>query len=171
MNFKAYLAAALCSAMPIVFGGCVSAPDPKLEPEKPSALPAAAPIVASEPAQPSALSYGMVTSQVRKGETKQYELVQLFGSPNISTFDSAGIETWVYERTVRQTDVQQNTQAAQGAVNLGAFFNFGQAGAAVAGNKSTATTTSTTSLRSITVIVKFNAEHVVSDYSVRASYF
>jgi hypothetical protein len=155
----------------LMLGGCLSAPDTRLEPAKPSALPQQAPIVAPQPAQPSALSYGMVTSQVRKGETRQLELVQLFGSPNISSYDSAGIETWVYERSVRQTDVQQNSQAAQGAANLGAFFNFGQASAGVSGSQSSGSTTTTTSLRSITVIVKFTAEHIVSDYSVRATTF
>jgi hypothetical protein len=171
MKFNAYLAGAVCSATLMCIAGCVSDPTPKLEPQKPSAIPAPAPITAAEPAAPSALSYGMVTSQVRKGETKQFELVQLFGSPNISTFDSAGIETWVYERTVRQTDVEQNNKTAQGAANLGAFFNFGQAGGGVAGSQSSSSSTSTSSVRSITVIVKFTPEHIVSDFSVRASYF
>jgi hypothetical protein len=175
MKCDAYLVGAvhktMLAAMLTLVGGCVSDPTPAPEPQKPSSIPAPAPITASEPAAPSALSYGMVTSQVRKGETRQLELVQLFGSPNISTFDSAGIETWVYERTVRQTDIQQNNKTAQGAANLGAFFNFGQAGAGVAGSQSAAGSTSTSSVRSITVIVKFTAQHVVSDFSVRASYF
>ncbi len=113
----------------------------------------------------------MVTSQVRKGETTQLELVQLFGSPNISSYDSAGIETWVYERTVTQTDIQTNSKAVQGAANLGVFFNFGQAGAGVSGERASVSSTAATSVRSITVIVKFAANRTVSDYSVRASYF
>jgi hypothetical protein len=149
---------------------CVSSP--KLpETAAPTAVPAPAPIVAPQPATPSALSYGIVTSQVRKGETTQLDLVQLFGSPNISTYDSAGIETWVYERTVTQTDVQSNTKAVQGAANLGVFFNFGNAGAGVAGSQSTQAASTASSVRSITVIVKFNDKKIVSDYSVRASYF
>lgn len=161
--------AALMSAMLVAVSGCISAP--VAEPEKPAAIPAPAPMASSQPAQPSNLSYGMVTSQVKKGQTRQLELVQLFGSPNISTYDSAGIETWVYERTVSQVDVQQNTKAVQGAANLGAFFNFGQAGGGVSGSQSTGAATTTASVRSITVIVKFTNERIVSDYSVRASYF
>ena len=161
----------LVGALLICVAGCASAPAPMPEAAKPAPVPTPAPIKAAAPAQPSTLTYGMVTSQVRKGETRQLELVQLFGSPNISTYDSAGIETWVYERTVSQTDVQQNSKAVQGAANLGVFFNFGQAGGGVAGSQSNAAATTTTSVRSITVIVKFTADRVVSDYSVRASYF
>lgn len=113
----------------------------------------------------------MVTSQVRKGQTTQLDLVQLFGSPNISSYDSAGIETWVYERTVTQTDIQTNSRAVQGAANLSVFFNFGQAGGGVSGERAAVSSTATTSVRSITVIVKFAANRTVSDYSVRASYF
>jgi hypothetical protein len=148
---------------------CVSAP--KLpESAAPAPTPAPAPIVAPQPA-PSALSYGTVTSVVRKGETTQLDLVQLFGSPNISTYDSAGIETWVYERTVSQTDVQTNSKAVQGAANLGLFFDFGGVGGGGAASQSTQAASTISSVRSITVIVKFNEQKIVSDYSVRASYF
>ncbi len=154
----------------VILVACVSAP--KLpESTAPSPTPVAAPIVAPQPAAPSALSYGTVTSAVRKGETTQLDLVQLFGSPNISTYDSAGIETWVYERTVSQTDVQSNSKAVQGAANLGLFFNFGSVAGGASGSQSTQAASTVTSVRSITVIVKFNDQKIVSDYSVRASYF
>ncbi len=154
----------------LITAACVS--PPKLpEPASANPTPAPAPIVAPQPATPSALSYGIVTSQVRKGETTQLDLVQLFGSPNISTYDSAGIETWVYERTVTQTDVQANSNAVQGAANLGMFFNFGNVGGGVAGGQSTQAASTASSVRSITVIVKFSDKKIVSDYSVRASYF
>ena len=161
---------ALTLLLTMLITACVSSPTLP-EPASPTPAPAPAPIVAPEPATPSALSYGIVTSQVRKGETTQLDLVQLFGSPNISTYDSAGIETWVYERTVTQTDVQSNSKAVQGAANLGLFFNFGNAGGGVAGGQSTQAASTASSVRSITVIVKFNDKKIVSDYSVRASYF
>ena len=160
------LGLAACGVMLVA---CVSAP--KLpESAAPALTPAPAPIVAPQPA-PSALSYGTVTSVVRKGETTQLDLVQLFGSPNISTYDSAGIETWVYERTVSQTDVQTNSKAVQGAANLGLFFDFGGVGGGGAASQSTQAASTISSVRSITVIVKFNEQKIVSDYSVRASYF
>jgi hypothetical protein len=153
-----------------MLSACVSPPTLP-ESAAPAPIPAPAPIVAPQPAAPSALSYGTVTAVVRKGETTQLDLVQLFGAPNISTYDSAGIETWVYERTVTQTDVQSNSKAVQGAANLGVFFSFGGVGGGVSGAQSTQAASTASSVRSITVIVKFTDKKIVSDYSVRASYF
>ena len=61
----------------------------------------------------SARSNGTVTAQVQKGKTTQIDLLQAFGGPNISTTDRDGVETWVYERTATQSDVQSNSQSAQ----------------------------------------------------------
>jgi hypothetical protein len=160
----------LCTVL-VLIGGCASPPAPVVEPPAPKPDPAPEALVSPNPPQQGALSYGFVTSQVRKGVTTQLDLVQLFGSPNISTFDSAGVESWVYERTVTQTEVQSNARSAQAAANLGVFFNSGQAAGAVAGEQSNSTGTTTTSVRSITVIVKFAPNKTVADYSVRASYF
>ncbi len=141
---------------------------PPMGSQAPQPAPMPAP---TQPPTQSALSYGMVTSQVRTGETTQLELVQLFGSPNISSFDSDGVETWVYDKSVTQTDVQSRSQAAQGAANLGVFFSSTGGGVGATTAQSSQTGTATTSVRSITVIIKFAPNKTVSDYKVRASYF
>jgi len=161
-----------CLGCALWVAACASPLPEPAPPAAPTATPNPAPLPPpAQPEAPSALSYGLVTSQVRKGETTQLELVQLFGSPNITSYDTAGIETWVYERTATQTDVQARSEAARGAANLGAFFGSGSAGASVEGGRSASTGTARTSVRSITVIVKFAPDKTVSDYSVRASYF
>lgn len=144
--------------------GCMSGP----------ALPPAAAQAASPAAPPStasALSYGTVTSQVQKGKTTQIDLLQVFGGPNIATTDRDGVETWVYERTATQTDVQSNSQAAQGTLSLGAFFKYVELGASGSAARSAAASSVSSSIRSLTVIVKFAADKTVADYSVRASTF
>lgn len=88
-----------------------------------------APTAGAPAVQASTMSYGTVTSQVVKGKTTQLDLLQLFGGPSIATTDRDGVETWVYERTATQTDVQSNSQAAQGALNLGLFFKHVDLGA------------------------------------------
>lgn len=130
-----------------------------------SAMTTGAPVTAS------ALSYGTVTSQVQKGKTTQVELLQVFGGPNISTTDRDGVETWVYERTATQTDVQANTQSAQGAASLGAFFKFVNVDVSGSTGRSSSASSTASSVRSLTVIVKFAADKTVADYSVRASTF
>ena len=126
-------------------------------------------------ARPGRLSYGTVTSQVKKGQTTQVELLDLFGGPNISTTDADGLETWVYERSASDTDVAGSSDAR----NLNAFFgaggNIGGAtvGGGVAGGASNTRDRSRTSnsVRNLTVIVKFNPDKTVRDYSVRQSTF
>ena len=126
-------------------------------------------------ARPGRLSYGTVTSQVKKGQTTQAELLDLFGGPNISTTDASGLETWVYERSASETDAAGSSDAR----NLNAFFgaggNVGGAaiGGGVAGGASSQRDRSrtTNSVRNLTVIVKFNPDKTVRDYSVRQSTF
>ena len=119
----------------------------------------------------SALSYGAVTATVVKGKTTQIELVQMFGGPNISTTDGEGVETWVYERSVSQTDVASKSNNWQAAANLGLSFGHVQAGVSGGGGSAGSAASSASSFRSLTVIVKFNANKTVKDYSVRASQF
>ena len=128
-------------------------------------------LIAGAPVAASMLSYGTVTSQVQKGKTTQIELLQVFGGPNISTTDRDGVETWVYERTATQSDVQSNAQSAQGAASLGAFFKFVNVDVSGSTGRSSSGSSASTSVRSLTVIVKFAADKTVADYSVRASTF
>jgi hypothetical protein len=160
----------LACCIGLLCAGCMSGP-PAAAPQTPTTPQAQA--VSAPPAQSggSALSYGAVTSRVVKEKTNQSDLVDMFGGPNISTVDSDGLETWVYERSVTQTDAANRSQSWQAAANLGVFFGHGSAGAQASGGQSAAASSTTASFRSLTVIVKFNPDKTVKDYSVRASQF
>lgn len=162
-------AAALLAAV----GACSTPMPAATAPSSSAPMPATtnAPTAGATVTSASALSYGSVTSQVQRGKTTQLELVQLFGGPSIATTDRDGTETWVYERSATQTDVQANSQAAQGTASLGAFFKYVdvQAGGSMA--RSAAASSTSSSIRSLTVIVKFAPDRTVADYSVRASTF
>ncbi|HAM33087.1 MAG TPA: hypothetical protein DDX05_02820 [Deltaproteobacteria bacterium] len=99
------------------------------------------------------------------------ELIQMFGGPNISTVDNEGTETWIYERSVSQTDVAARSQNWQAAANLGVAFGHAQGGVSGGGGQSGSASSTASSFRSLTVIVKFNADKTVKDYSVRSSQF
>lgn len=123
----------------------------------------------------SALSYGAVTARVVKNKTTQLELLEQFGGPNVSTTDADGTEVWIYERIVTQSDIASQSKNFQGAVNLGVSFGFANWGANAGGSASAGNavvqSSNTTSTRTLTVIVKFNADKTVKDTSVRATYF
>ena len=149
---------------------CMSAP--QIQPGSAPVTPAAQAV--SAPAAQSgagALSYGTVTAVVVKGKTTQMDLIQWFGGPNISTVDSDGVETWLYERSVSQTDVASKSQNWQAAANLGVSFGHAQGGASAGGGQSGSASSTASSFRSLTVIVKFNPDKTVKDYSVRSSQF
>jgi len=158
----AYGLGVLCTAC--VSGGPNSAPPPPSTPISQAVAP-------QGQTGGSALSYGAVTSRVVKGKTTQTDLIDMFGGPNISTTDSDGVETWVYERSVTQTDAASRDQNWQAAANLSVFFGHGSGGAQAGGGQSSTASSTTISFRSLTVIVKFSMDKTVKDYSVRASQF
>ena len=47
---------------------------------------------------PNMLTQGVVQMTIKVGQTSQYEVLQTFGGPNISTVDGSGNEVWVYDR-------------------------------------------------------------------------
>jgi hypothetical protein len=125
--------------------------------------------------QASALSYGAITTQVQRNKTTQLEILENFGGPNISTTDADGAEVWVYERSVTQTDIATQSKDYQGAINLGVSFGFphfgGSAGGSAGMARSSGQSSSSAGTRTLTVIVKFNADKTVRDYSARATTF
>ena len=161
---------AALAAAAFLMPGCMT--PPQLQPGSAPVTPAAQ-AVSAPPAQSgaSALSYGTVTAVIVKKKTTQMDLIQWFGGPSISTVDSDGVETWLYERSVSQTDVAGKSQNWQAAANLGVSFGHAQGGASAAGGQSGSASSTASSFRSLTVIVKFNANKTVKDYSVRSSQF
>jgi len=150
---------------------CMSAPPPP--PPAPAPVAESAQAVSAPPAHSgaSALSYGMVTSQVVKDKTTQADLLQLFGGPNIATTDNEGTETWVYERSVTQTDVSSRNQNWQAAAGLDLFFSHVGANAQGGGGQAAGASSVASSFRSLTVVVKFNPNKTVKNYDVRSSQF
>ena len=113
------------------------------------------------------LSYGMVTSKVKKGITTQQEILDLFGAPNITTITSEGEESWVYEYTSTSSDTKVSEISKAKQFDL--FFGLGLHRNKIEDEKKRITIER--SIRTLTVIIKFNPKKTVLDYSARASYF
>ncbi len=108
-----------------------------------------------------------VADAVCKGVTTQADLLKRFGGPNLTTYDQAGREVWIYERSTTQTDVRANSSSAQGTAQLGLFFSLFSAGDSAEAGKSSGSLQSATSIRAITVIVTFDPDRKVAEYEVR----
>jgi len=132
-------------------------------------------VASNEPApstvEQSALSQGMITSRVKKGVTTQADLIDLFGGPNISTVDSEGNETWLYEVKTSSVSTQGKSSTTTRAEALSLFFGIGLASSGESQEETSSSRDVSYSMRNLTFIVKFNEDKTVKEYSVRQSAF
>ena len=111
------------------------------------------PICASETdggPSPSTLTYGMVKKNIKIGQSTQEDVVRLFGSPDNMVMRK-NKEIWIYDRYRVETDT--SSVSGYGTIIL-------------AGGSKSSTTTSTR-VKTITVIIDFNTAGVVEDFSMR----
>ncbi len=104
-----------------------------------------------ETSQQSNLTVGMVKTKIIKGETTQAEILKIFGAPNIITKNRSDDEVWNYNRMSFKT-----VTGSDGGTVI--FWSGSRA-------MSSATT------QSFDLILVFDDNDVVKDYSVIAAKF
>ena len=92
---------------------------------------------------------------VKVGQTTKAEVLENFGSPNITTRDGSGKEVWTYQRSAQ---VQQSSSKS----GYWTILLAGQSGSSSGFQ---------TSSRMITLIIKFDSKDVVADFKSRTSNF
>lgn len=117
------------------------------------------------PLQAQNLTLGKIQQSVKVGVSKEKVLEEL-GSPNMVTGSSADMETWVYDKVSTTTQVDGKSES--GSVIGGAFLGF----IGIGGKSSSSATgsTTTTSQRNLTLVIKFKGD-VVDSYATRMSSF
>lgn len=103
----------------------------------------------------SQLTQGNVQLNLKVGETTKAEVLEKFGSPNITTRDGASQEVWSYQR---MATVSQSASSSSYWTIL------------LAGQSKSAEGFSQSS-RTMTLIIKFDSRDVVSDFRSRTSDF
>lgn len=113
------------------------------------------------------LSQGMVQLYLRVGTTTQYEVLEAFGGPNISTLDGDGREVWVYDR---HATVSYDKSSG---FSIGILAGGGGGGAGAAGGLGFGSRKSRSeqSSRTMTLIIKFGPDKKVVDFKSRSSSF
>lgn len=101
----------------------------------------------AEATQKSNLTFGVVKSKIQKGSTTQAEILQIFGSPNLTTKNKSNNEVWSY-----------NKMSVQEKAGKTDFF---------AGTKASASSAS----QSFDLIITFDENDIVKDYSVISTSF
>lgn len=103
----------------------------------------------------SALTQGNVQMNMKVGETTKANVLEVFGAPNITTRDASGSEVWSYQRHAR---VSQSSSSS----NFWTILLVGGGSSAAGFSESS---------RTMTLIIKFDDNDVVSDFRSRTSDF
>lgn len=119
------------------------------------------------PRDPNTLTHGMVQMTVRLHETSQMEVLNAFGAPNITTIDASGQEVWVYDRHATVTSDSSGGFSIGLGIGAGGEGVGGLGGLGFGKRKSR----SETSQRTMTLIIKFDQNKIVSDFRSRSSSF
>ena len=108
------------------------------------------------------LAVGTVQREIRVGMSGA-QVLEALGSPNIVSTDEAGHEVWVYDRI--STDTARSSSAA---LLAGVLFG-GSGGAGGVGTGSAGATS--TSQRTLTVVIRFDENSKVHHYAYHSSRF
>lgn len=116
------------------------------------------------------LSVAAVQREIRVGMSGA-DVVAVLGSPNMITTDSERRETWVYDRIV--TERVYSTSNGGLGLGLGGLVGGADGGVAggLSGSGSHGAGAMSTSQRTLTVIIKFDHDGRVRDFSYRQSSF
>ena len=108
------------------------------------------------------LTVGTVQREIQIGMSGA-QVVQILGSPNIVTTDEKGREVWVYDRISTENVYSSSTSLILGILTGGSGGGGGLAGQSAGASSSTQ--------KSLTVIIKFDEQKTVRDFAYRSSTF
>jgi outer membrane protein assembly factor BamE (lipoprotein component of BamABCDE complex) len=91
------------------------------------------------------------------------EVAEVLGSPNIVSTDDQRRETWIYDKISSDVTYSRSSGAIVGLI-------FGGSGGGLGAGSTSAGATSS-SQRTLTVIIKFDADNKVRDFSYHTSRF
>ena len=107
------------------------------------------------PAESNDFTLGKVQSQLSNGMSSS-EVVSLLGSPNLVTSTKDGGEAWTYDKISQESE--SSSVSGAGAGSSGNFFGIFGGGRSKSSNSS----------KNLTLIVKLNAEGIVTDYKYQS---
>jgi outer membrane protein assembly factor BamE (lipoprotein component of BamABCDE complex) len=116
------------------------------------------------------LTVGTVQREIKVGMSSA-EVVSVLGSPNMVTTDSERRENWVYDKISTSRVYSSSAGGVSALILGGALVGGGLAGGGVGGGYSSSAGASSTSQRTLTIIIKFDKNSQVRDFAYRYSSF
>jgi len=116
------------------------------------------------------MTLGLVQKEVKVG-MPQVDVAAALGSPNIVTRDSQGRESWIYDKVA--TESSYSTSSGDIGATVGAAGVAGDTliGGTAGGRHARSKGASATSQKTLTVIIRFDANGNVENYTYHASTF
>ena len=116
------------------------------------------------------MTLGVVQKEIRTGMS-QAGVAETLGSPNIVTRDEDGLETWVYDKIATEASYSQSKGDVAGAVGAGAMISKTMILGGVGGSYGGGSGASSSTQKTLTVVIKFNKNSEVSTFSYHMSKF
>jgi len=113
--------------------------------------------------KPNALTPGMTKTIIKKGETKQAEVMQVFGPPDYVTSTASGGIMWGYDRVSREV--------ASSSFSLGLLGGGLPGNALIGGVAGAKSSNISQTVRTIFLLVYFDKTDTVTDYKISATRF
>ena len=111
------------------------------------------------------LTLGTVQSKIKKG-MNQTEVLEVLGSPNIVTKNSQGNEVWTYDKVGSSQSSSNQASATYGQAQLNqGFWAFLFGGTT---NSAQSSSDRNTESKSLTVIINFDSNSTVSDFTYQS---
>jgi outer membrane protein assembly factor BamE (lipoprotein component of BamABCDE complex) len=116
------------------------------------------------------LSVGKVQREIRVGMNSA-EVVEVLGSPNMVTTDEKRREVWVYDKIATDHAYSTSSGGVSALILGGLAIGSSAMGGGVGPSLSKGSGASSTSQRTLTVIIKFDEQNKVRDFAYRQSSF
>lgn len=116
------------------------------------------------------LTVGTVQREIQVGMSGG-EVASVLGSPNVVTTDEEGREVWVYDRISTQRAYSTSSGGVNALVLVGALAGNVLVGGSGGGNYSSGAGASSTTQKTLTVVIKYDEQGRVRDFAYHASTF
>lgn len=116
------------------------------------------------------LTVGAVQREIRVGMSGS-EVASVLGSPNIVTTDEQRRETWVYDRIATNKAYSKSSGGVSVLVLVGTLIGDTLTGGLGGSNYSSSAGASSTTQKTLTVIIKFDEQGLVRDFAYHSSTF
>ena len=116
------------------------------------------------------LTVGTVQREIRVGMSGG-DVAAALGSPNIVSTDEQGREVWIYDKIATDRVYSTSSGGVSTLILGGALVGSGLAGGAVSPYYGSAAGATSTSQRTLTVIIKFGHDKLVREFAYHSSTF